>query len=453
MDGKNPSQFFFFLSPSLRDGYFCGRSHIRLRKTYCLFRILPIWEAWGEERRHVRFVVKRVRKKQNRSSDAQVVSEPNPRLVRSPAEDETPRTIAATCRSAGAPAPAAAPSRSSRLRRRNSVSSNASDTLHPRKLFQQQQRQRQDGGGRQGLEDMMEVRGGEMHFPYMNVFNSRFYSFQEIMRQGRLIARELTRMDPRLVSSSTLAVFGPPEATGSGEADASPPPGERPHCLAERGISPKATAGVRPPPPATKLDYDHHHQRNSKKALPPFFGGAISGADLSSSSTSASPAPLLHPAAAAKGDNDGPPPSAFVVGNSGVGHAPAEARPTEDDHHHQRHANVEVVEGGGEDVLFLERTREMAAELARLARVNEELQSAETKRHILGSNLRQLRMVSPSPTRLRVSTFLVVPKLYHYLHGDFNARERLHRLWPISNDHPRRKTRSSSVGRGRRWRC
>ncbi len=177
MDGKNPSQFSFFLSPSLRDGYFCGRSHIRLRKTYCLFRILPIWEAWGEERRHVRFVVKRVRKKQNRSSDAQVVSEPNPRLVRSPAEDETPRTIAATCRSAGAPAPAAAPSRSSRLRRRNSVSSNASDTLHPRKLFQQQQRQRQDGGGRQGLEDMMEVRGGGNAFSLYERIQQSFLLF------------------------------------------------------------------------------------------------------------------------------------------------------------------------------------------------------------------------------------------------------------------------------------
>ncbi len=113
-------------------------------------KVLRLWEAWGDERAHVRFVIKRVKSKRSgRGSkspgfespvvgvampDNHVSSAPNPTSTRQPR----------------------------RLRRRNSVSSNASDTMHPRKMLMQQQQQQQQQHNKsldtsQNVEDMMKV--------------------------------------------------------------------------------------------------------------------------------------------------------------------------------------------------------------------------------------------------------------------------------------------------------
>ncbi len=118
-------------------------------------RILALWDAWGEEQARVRFVIKRVRRgSSRRQRQQQQRAQENPEVRNQSGQSPTSLTSPGF-----APTP---PIRETRgrhprhLRRRNSVSSNASnDTFHPKKLLQQQQdlsRSQQD------LEKMMQVR-------------------------------------------------------------------------------------------------------------------------------------------------------------------------------------------------------------------------------------------------------------------------------------------------------
>ncbi len=143
-------------------------------------RLLSLWDAWGEERARVRFVVKRVRRRRRArrkgDEDDDGVGHDDKEELFSPgfSPGATP------------PDDVVHPRQSRyRLRRRNSVSSNASDTLHPRKLLLQRQRmlqqqvQKSPKRSAQDLEGMMQVKllSGSSTSTTIIIFASFFYLY------------------------------------------------------------------------------------------------------------------------------------------------------------------------------------------------------------------------------------------------------------------------------------
>ena len=137
-------------------------------------KILKLWLAWGEEKDHVKFVVKRIHSSSKTT------------------------TAASSSAAAGSSQPRDKPVKQRhRVRRRNSgsssiVSSRVSDTLHPKKIARAVNSTAETGGKRslqlpppptsalsQNIEDMMKI----------------------ILSQGRLICNELHRLDDPSVST------------------------------------------------------------------------------------------------------------------------------------------------------------------------------------------------------------------------------------------------------------